>query len=110
MKALFPRQKLVFLLGILADKDVEHMLDLLAPLAARVFTVRPDSPRALTAETLCHLLTDRGVPAQVCGCVDDGVRAAIRVAGPDGAVCALGSLYFSGDVRRAVTEASQMIN
>ena len=107
LKALFPRQKLVFLLGILADKDVEHMLDLLAPLAARVFTVRPDSPRALTAEALCHLLTDRGVPAQVCGCVDDGVRAAIRAAGPDGAVCALGSLYFSGDVRRAVTEASQ---
>lgn len=110
LKALFPRQKLVFLLGILADKDVEHMLDLLAPLAARVFTVRPDSPRALTAEALCHLLTDRGVPAQVCGCVDDGVRAAIRAAGPDGAVCALGSLYFSGDVRRAVTETSQTMD
>lgn len=103
LRALFPSQKLVFLLGILADKDVDHMLDLLTPLAQRVFTIRPDSPRALPAEALCGLLAARNIPAQVCGTVEEGVDAAIGAAGADGVVCALGSLYFSGDVRRTVT-------
>lgn len=103
LAALFPGQKLVFLLGILADKDVDRMLDLLAPLARQVFTLRPDSPRALTAEALRGLLTARNIPAQVCGTVEEGVSAAISAAGAGGVVCALGSLYFSGDVRRAVT-------
>lgn len=107
LRVLFPGQKLVFLLGILADKDVDRMLDLLAPLARQVFTVRPDSPRALTAEALCGLLEARGIPTQVCDTVEAGVAAAVRAAGPDGAACAMGSLYFSGDVRRAVTNEAE---
>lgn len=102
LKALFPGQKLTFLLGVLADKDVGKMLDLLAPLAERVFTVRPDSPRAMEAEELCGLLAERGLEARACDSVEDGAAAAARSAGTDGAVCALGSLYMSGAVRRAV--------
>lgn len=104
LRLLFPGQKLVFLLGILADKDVDHMLDLLTPLAQQVFTIHPDNSRALTAESLRELLAARNVPAQVCGTVEEGVDTAIRAAGTDGVVCALGSLYFSADVRRAVTK------
>ena len=104
LRLLFPGQKLVFLLGILADKDVDHMLDLLTPLAQQVFTIHPDNSRALTAESLRELLAARNVPAQVCGTVEEGVDTAIRAAGTDGVVCALGSLYFSADVCRAVTK------
>lgn len=104
LRALFPGRKMVFLLGLLADKDVTAMLDALTPLAERVFTLRPESPRAMEAEALAELLAERGVPARPCAAAGEGVRLALDAAGQCGVVCALGSLYLSGDIRRAVEE------
>ena len=35
---------------------------------------------------------------------DDGVRRALALAGEDDAICSWGSLYFTGEVRRVLTE------
>ena len=43
---------LVAVLGLLKDKDHSKMLENLAPCFEKVFTVTPDSPRAMTAEEL----------------------------------------------------------
>ena len=101
LRFFFPENKLVFLLGILADKDAAEMLDLLAPLAEKVFVLRPESPRAMDPETLCGLLKARGVQAEPRSTVEDGIRAATEAAGTSRAVCALGSLYLCGAVRAA---------
>ena len=50
----FPGQKFVFLVSIMADKDVDQMLSLLAPLAVRFVTVAAHTPRAMPAETLAE--------------------------------------------------------
>ena len=102
LRTLVPQQPVTLVLGILADKDVEEMLDLLAPLAREAYVIRPDSPRALSAETLCELLRQRGVTAAASECVETAVQEAVAAAGTDGVVCALGSLYLSGAVRRAM--------
>jgi len=100
LRALLPGKRLLVLLGVLADKDAGGMLDLLAPLADRVFVLRPDSPRALEPEALRAMLAERGVNTQVCASAEEGVAAALAAAGRDGAVCALGSLYLCGEVRK----------
>lgn len=104
LKALLPGRRLVFLLGVLSDKNAGEMLDLLAPLAEQAFVLRPDSPRALEPEALRALLAERGVSARPCASVEEGVAAALAAAGRDGAVCALGSLYLCGEVRTAYFE------
>lgn len=101
LRELFPGKKLTILMGVMADKDVEDMLKLLAPIAGQVFTVRPESPRAMPAEELAALVNRYGVPAVPCAGVAVGLQAAAEAAGADGAVCALGSLYLVGEVRRA---------
>lgn len=101
LRALFPGKKLTILMGVMADKDVKDMLKLLAPIAGQVFTVRPESPRAMPAEELAALVNRYGVPAVPCAGVAAGLQAAAQAAGADGAVCALGSLYLVGEVRRA---------
>ena len=101
LRALFPGRKLVLLLGMLADKDVAGVLEAVLPLAEAVVTVTPPSPRALPAEELRGMLP-RDIPGQACESVEAGVREAIRLGGSGGAVCALGSLYMAGDVRRAM--------
>ena len=96
----FPGQKFVFLLSIMADKDVDEMLALLLPLAKRFVTVAAHTPRAMPAETLAEYIRARGGKAEAAADIPAGVARAVELGG-DGPVCALGTLYFSGDVRQA---------
>ena len=104
LRRLLPGRKAVLLLGVLADKDVEPMLDAIAPLAEAEVTVTTPSPRAMGAEELRQHLLPRGIPACACVSVEEGVRTAVLAAGADGAICALGSLYTSAAVRSAVAK------
>lgn len=97
-----PGQRPIFLIGVMADKDVARMLNQIVPFAREVFTVTPNNPRAMPAAELAIRIAALGVPAEACSSVEAGVRAAVERAGRDGVVCALGSLYMLGDVRQAV--------
>ena len=99
LQRLFPGKKFTFVTGVMADKDVESILGLIVPLADQFFTVRPDNPRAMSAEELADRIRAMGAKATPCESVADGVDRAVAVEGKDGVACALGSLYMSGDVR-----------
>ena len=97
----FRDKKLVFIIGVMADKDIDAIVRHIAPLAEAFIAVRPDNPRAMDEQSLANRLERYGAPVIACGSVDAGVAEAIKIAGEDGAVCALGSLFISGDVREA---------
>lgn len=98
----FPDRKIVFILGILVDKDADDMLNVIMPLALEVITLTPDSPRAISAEDLADKIKARGIPAVPYTFAGEGVREAVRKAGKDGVVCALGSLYLAGEIREYI--------
>lgn len=98
----FPEGGIVFLTGVMADKDLTNMIPEIAPLARSFVTVTPDNPRSLPAETYAARLRELGLSAESAPTIGEGVRRALELAGPDGVVCALGTLYFSHDVREAV--------
>ena len=100
LKDRFPGQNFVFLLSIMADKDVDEMLALLLPLAKQFVTVAAHTPRAMPAETLAEHIRVRGGNAEPAPSIEAGVARAVELGG-SGPVCALGTLYFSGEVRRA---------
>jgi dihydrofolate synthase/folylpolyglutamate synthase len=106
LQTSFAGQKFVFLVSIMADKDVEEMLTLLAPLAARFVAVAAHTPRAMSAEQLAARICAHGGVAEAAPSIEAGVRRAIELAG-EGPVCALGTLYFSGDVRNAFHALAQ---
>jgi dihydrofolate synthase/folylpolyglutamate synthase len=106
LQTSFAGQKFVFLVSIMADKDVEEMLTLLAPLAARFVAVAAHTPRAMPAEQLAARIRAHGGVAEAAPSIEAGVRRAIELAG-EGPVCALGTLYFSGDVRNAFHALAQ---
>lgn len=103
LRQSFPDQKFTFLFSVMADKDITDMLNLLAPLAERFVTVAANNPRAMAAETLAEHLTIRGLEAVAAPSIREGVELAYQLA-KGGPICALGTLYFSGDVRCAVNE------
>lgn len=97
----FPGQKFTFLFSVMADKDMDEMIALLAPLAQRFVTVTANTPRAMDAGALAQKLADAGLEAIPAPGIPEGVALALELSG-NGPVCALGTLYFSGDVRRAM--------
>lgn len=99
LRRYFPDRRRILLLGVLADKDYEGMLDTLAPAADAFVCVTPDSPRALPAAELAARLARFGKPATVCESIAEGVSEAQMQAGEDAVVCAVGSLYMAGEIR-----------
>ena len=103
LRDYLPGRKLVFLCGVMADKDYSDMFRRLTPFASAFVTVTPDNPRALPAgELSAYIERTLGLPAIPCATVEGGVWKAIALAGEDGAVCACGSLYMVGEIIEAV--------
>lgn len=100
LERYFPQKRKILLVGLLADKDYTAMTDILAPQAAAFVAVTPESERALPADALAVHLQRYGKPVTACAAVPDGVETALSMAGADGVVCATGSLYMAGEIRR----------
>lgn len=101
LRARFPGEKFVFLVSIMADKDVGEMLRLLLPLAKAFVTVIAPSPRAIPAAELAARIEALGGRAEPADTIPAAVARtdALAAGGP---AAALGTLYFSGEVREAV--------
>lgn len=102
LKQYFPGRKVLLIMGVLADKDYAAMIELLAPLAKEIYTVTPDSPRALSAQELAQKLEIYGKKTTVCQSASDAVKKALAQATEDDIICSVGSLYMTGEIRTAV--------
>ena len=93
---LYPEEKFHFIMGVMADKDYEEMIEMLLPLALDFKTVTVESSRALQADALAECIREKGVWAVCCQSLEEAL--------PDFAcpseekTIALGSLYFIGDL------------
>lgn len=93
-----PGRRLTFLMGVLADKDWQVMLEAVRPFALRFLCVTPDSPRALPGEELAAYIRENlGMDARSFDTVEHALQAALA----DGDTAAFGSLYMAGRIRTA---------
>jgi dihydrofolate synthase/folylpolyglutamate synthase len=93
----FPRRRVRFVIGLMADKDARGLLRPLLPLARSVEATRVASPRALAPRELVRLC--RGVKARAHDEPADAIAAARRDAGDRDIVCVTGSLALIGRAR-----------
>ena len=101
LKQHFPDKKITFIVGVMADKDVDSMIGYIAPLAKNFIAVRPNHPRAMDAETLASKLSKYNAPVTINKNLEKAVADAIKNVRETDIICAVGSLYFSGDIRNA---------
>ena len=101
LKLVEKNNKFVVIMGVMADKEVDKMVDLLIPISDKFFTVRPNNPRAMDALQLAELIVSRGGKAESTIDTDEAVKKVVEYAGDNGRIVALGSLYFSSDVRNS---------
>jgi dihydrofolate synthase/folylpolyglutamate synthase len=88
-----------FIMGVLSNKDYEGMIAHVADLASAFYTVTPNNPHAMPSAELAEIIRRQtGNPNVVdCDDVDTAVDAALSAGKP---ICAFGSLYYIGEVRK----------
>lgn len=94
LEEYFPGKKITFVLGILADKEVDIILDTLMPIADRCYTMAVPNPRTMPPEKLAEMIQDRGVDAAVLS--DDITLDNIKEKAD--VVCIAGSLYLISQI------------
>ena len=85
---------------MLADKDFEEMCEPLLKKMECIYTVTPGNVRALPAEDFSEYFRGQGIESIPCASVREAVELAMSRAGRDGHICAFGSFYYMGELRR----------
>ncbi len=99
---IFFNREIVFLFGVLADKNHAEMAKILFRRHDRAVVVRPHSDRAADVAEIAGEIAGAVAAVKTADTISEGLELAKNWAGPDGLVCAAGSLYMIGEVRRIV--------
>jgi len=99
---LFSYKKLILGIGILKDKDVDHMIETLIPLANKIVVTEVDMPRKLDAEILAEKISKYNKEVYIEKDIKKAIDKSIEIADKDDLIVFGGSLYLIGEVRTLV--------
>lgn len=103
----FDGKKLIYIMGVFADKQYRTVLEKTAHFAEKIYTIEtPDNPRALPAKALAEAAREFNQSAESMGNIPDAVEKAFAYARKDenSVILAFGSLSFIGELTRVVEE------
>lgn len=98
----FRYKKLVLIIGILSDKDVEKMIEIITPMADKIIAVTPNSYRGKTAQELIKIIEKHN---KNCKALDEYKEAYIKAldyCDNEDMILICGSLYMIGDMRKII--------
>ncbi len=97
----FDYERLLIVAGFSKDKNVEQMVDSLAPAAGLAIATKSRHPRALSTKKLSKMLRERGAETVTAPTASQALELARSEAGPRDLVLAIGSLFLAAEVREA---------
>lgn len=98
MRTADPPRVLVF--GVMRDKAIVEISEILFPEVDAVVLTRPTNKRAASPETLHELTSHLNDYIYLRAASDEALDLGTRLAGPEGTVFVAGSLFLIGDLRR----------
>ena len=102
MRTYFKYNRIILILGILADKQVENMVEIIAKNAYKVITVAPNNDRAETAEDLCNVVKRYNANCEWEREYDKAYDKAVSYYENGDLILVCGSLYMIGDMRKVI--------
>ena len=93
----FTNRRIIYIMGVLRDKDYERVIELTHAYADQIITVTPpDNPRALPALDLAKAAARVHPKVTAAGSLEEAVEMAQLLAGKDDVILAFGSLSYLG--------------
>jgi dihydrofolate synthase/folylpolyglutamate synthase len=101
LETLFPQRPLALIFGASADKDVAGMFEALLPLADYLIAAQAVHPRAFAPDEIAAVARQQGYAGRIeqIPQAELALRRASELVGPDGLICATGSLFIIGEIR-----------
>ncbi|ERI89599.1 protein FolC [Clostridiales bacterium oral taxon 876 str. F0540] len=98
----FKYNDIILILGILADKQVEAMINVIAPKAKKIIAVTPNSERAELAKDLSEEIMKVNKNVEVIEDYAKAYEKALRYCNKEDMLLISGSLYMIGDMRKII--------
>ncbi len=94
-------ERIILVVGILADKEWKLMVDQIVPVAGIIIATKPNSHRALEpAQIQRYLEKEYGMDAEVVAAVPAALERAKHVSGKQDLIVVTGSFYTVGEIYR----------
>jgi len=95
----FTNRRILYIIGILGDKQYRDMLALLVPMAWKVYVLTvPENKRALPAEALAQEVQKYCSQVEIAATPEEAYQRAKQEAEPEDVILAFGSLYYIGRI------------
>ena len=104
VKKYFKYKRIILLLGILADKQVDEMIEEITPLAEQVYALTPHSDRAQLNQELKEKIVKYNKNVTAVEDYEEAAIKAISEADEDDLILISGSLYMIGDMRKILVK------
>lgn len=98
----FKGKKLTLLIGMLEDKDIDGVLDILMPKFSKVVTTTPNNPRAINSDILKEKILKYVSDVTSKHEIEEAVNYTLETSNKDDIIISAGSLYMIGTVRTLV--------
>lgn len=99
---LFSYDRLILAIAILKDKDVDHMIGKLVPLADAIIATEVNMPRKLDAESLARKIKEYNENVYIEKDIKAAIDKSLSLANKGDLILFGGSLYLIGEVRTLV--------
>ncbi|NLK95382.1 MAG: bifunctional folylpolyglutamate synthase/dihydrofolate synthase [Clostridiales bacterium] len=96
----FKYKNLYLVLGILADKEVEKMVEVIVKNAKKVYALTPHNDRAESSEELRKIILKYNNNCLAYSDYNEALKSVINEADKEDLILISGSLYMIGDVRK----------
>ncbi|HEY9061421.1 MAG TPA: folylpolyglutamate synthase/dihydrofolate synthase family protein [Pseudobacteroides sp.] len=100
LKKYFPGKDIIFIIGVLKDKDYKAIIEPVIPIASEFVTVKPENERGMTAQELAVILRGYCKDVNVSDKIEEAILYSIKKVSTKGIICAYGSLYYIGEIRK----------
>lgn len=95
----FNYKNIILLIGILADKQVEDMINIIAPMSKQIIALTPHSERAELGAELKKEIEKVNVNVESYDSYEDGFKKALNISENNDLILVTGSLYMIGEMR-----------
>ncbi|NMM63181.1 bifunctional folylpolyglutamate synthase/dihydrofolate synthase [Clostridium sp. P21] len=106
----FKYRKMILILGILADKEVEKMVGTIAPMAEKIIAVTPDSYRAENANELEKVIKKYNSNCESKDNYEEAYKTALSYLEEEDILVISGSLYMIGGMRKIIRKVNKAID
>jgi dihydrofolate synthase/folylpolyglutamate synthase len=98
IKSYFPNKKIIYILGVLGDKDYESILNITGKFASYIITITPNNKRGLLSSTLADVAKKYCENVIDASNITKAIKLAFEIANAEDVIISFGSLSYLSEV------------